>query len=335
MTQKSSPSRRIHSYDFFQGVLMVGLIFYMTFFQFSPLAPQMEVFYRWASLGFLFFSGIISGEILWRKKNASFFFFRRGLQVFALFMGVNILSFFSQHSFHDWEAFSLQIIQGDAHLVANLLLPLAAFFLISPLIRFIPPLLGVLWGGVGFLLLDVLAIEKDIFFLNALFLLTVAFGFFVGRVSSLDQIRIYFHTNFPYLPFLFLYLAIGILVMGELLLGSFFELLSVFWSFHLLISFLLYLSLPSLLFVGEAHKPALRTFFETLGVEMFFVYVFSSFFLYLLGALFLGEKLSSSDLLPAGILAIHMVILLFGVVSLLRKYFKKSPRLKKCFRFIF
>ena len=304
----------------------------MTFSIFSPLTFfEIEIFYRWASLGFLFFSGLIVGEILWKKKSSLLLsFFRRGIQIFALFLAVNIVSFLSQYSFDDWQIFSVEIVRGDEGLVANLLLPLSGFFLILPVLRFLPSFLGFFWSLLGFVLLDLLALEKGIFFLNALFLLTVVLGFFTGRLFSIEKIRLFLHKKSVLLPFILLYIAVGVLIGTGIWRDSFFSFFSVFWSFHLLLFLLFYFSIPSLLFSGFQKKTALRQFFETIGVEVLFVYIFSAVLLKII-AFFVPTLLGVYPF----ILAFHLVILSFATVVILRKIFQKSKRFKKCFRFIF
>lgn len=334
MDQKNNNnSRRIHSYDFFQGVLVTGLIFLMTFSQFTLFREDLSILYRWASLGFLFFSGIIEGETMHQKKNI--LFFKRGLHIFGIFIGLNFLLFFSHQTFSQWGDFSAHLIQGDERFIASLLLPLSAFFLFIPLFRLIPPLLGVFWGTIGFILMDLISIEKDIFFLNALFLLTVLLGYYIGRLFSFESLRIAISNRTPFLPFLFLYLGIGILVLGSILNSPLLSVISVFWTFHLLVSILFYFSLPSLLFVKGSNKPFLRKFFEILGVESFFVYIFSSFVIFLIGNIFLNEKFLQSQSFNVVILSVHFVIFFFGVVLLIQKKLKKSSKMRKRFRFIF
>lgn len=299
----------------------------MTFLEFSVMG--MEIFYRWASLGFLFFSGILIGEVFLRNKN-SLFFIKKGIQVFSVFMTLNVVSFLSQFSFAEWQDFALLMIRGDYNLVANLLLSLSALFFCIPVLRYIPGFLGFFWALLGFILLDILALEKGIFYVNVFFLMSGILGMFTGKFFSLDAIRMFFHEKAPFLPYIFLYTALAILGLGGFFSGVFISYFQFFWTFHLVIMILLYFSLPSLLFSGAQKKPALRQFFETLGVEAFFVYVFSSLLLQVFHFIF--PDLEGFHPL---ILAFHFTILSFGIVLILRKLFQKSKRAKKCFRFLF
>jgi len=325
--KKINTSRRIHSYDFFQGVLATGLIFVMTFLEFS--ISGIEIFYRWASLGFLFFSGILIGEVFLKNKN-TLFFIKRGIQLFSIFIFLNIVSFLSQFSLEAWQNFSLLMIRGDYTLVAHLLLSMSALFFITPIFKYIPNFLGFFWALLGFFLLDVLALEKGIFYVNIFFLMAGIMGIFTGKFFSLEKIRMFFHTKFLLLPYIFLYIALAILAFGGYFSGDFISYFQFFWSFHFLIMILLYFSLPSLLFSGVQKKPALRKFFETLGVESLFIYVFSS--LILESIHFIFPKFEGFN---PFILAIHITILSFGVVVILRKTFQKSKKFKKYFRFLF
>jgi len=329
-------SKRIHSYDFFQGVLATGLIFVMTFLQLNFL--ELEIFYRWAGLGFVFFSGLLIGEVFIKNKS-HLFFIKRGIQIFALFLTINFLIFFSKFSLNFsqileipdlWKDFSFSVIKGDYRLISHLLLPLSLLFFSVPILRYIPSFLGFFWAILGFVLFDIIALEKGVFYINIFFLLAGILGFFTGRFFSLDRARLYFHKKFSALPYIFLYIAIAILTLGNTIESSFIAHFNFFWSFHFLVMILLYLSLPSLLFSGEKRKPALRKFFETLGVEMLFIYIFTTLSLEAISFLFP----SLSGFHPF-ILAIHLVILSFGIVVIIRKTLFKSKKFKKCFRFLF
>ncbi len=329
-------SKRIHSYDFFQGVLATGLIFLMTFLETSY--PGIEIFYRWASLGFVFFSGLVIGEIIIQKKS-NLFFIKRGVQIFAIFLILNILTFLPTLSLeyskilevpNIWEQFSSSVIKGDYSLTAHLLLPLSGLFFCIPIVKYIPNFLGFFWSTIGFFLLDVFFLEKDIIFLNAFLMLAGISGFFTGKLFSLENIRLYFHKKLSFLPYIFLYIALAILIIGGLQQEVTLSKFQIFWSFHFLIMILLYFSLPSLLFSGESHKPALRKFFETIGVKMLFIYIFTALLLKIIHQVFPQEEAIYSF-----ILAMHLVILSFAITMLLQKTVLRSKKWKKRFQFLF
>jgi hypothetical protein len=335
----------------------MGLIFFLVFFEFS--SPSIELFYRWASLGFLFFSGLIIGEILCKKKStdSSLFFFRRGLQIFWIFLCLNCLNFLSILS-HDATEFlsfyeslrqiSLSLLSGDFLFVGALLLPLSILLLLLPLLKHLPVTIGFFWSILGFFVLDILAFEKDVFSLNGIYLLMGIIGFFSGKFFSLEKVREQINKKFVLLPFFFLYLAFGVLFLGGgaenlplfsqssffIFFSQFFSSFLTAWSFHFLLFLLFFFSLPSFLFDDSRNaKIPSRKFFETLGVEMLFVYIFIAFLSE--GIHYFFPSFVNISSLESFLLAFHLTFFVFFVILLIKKISRKSKIFKKIFRFWF
>lgn len=332
MNKPESSFRRILSYDFFRGIISVGLIFFLTFHYFFPNFESFEFFYRWASLGFLFFSGLLIGESIFTRKK-KIFFYRKGLQILGIFFLANIfLQIPLGMSFLD---FSIAVLKGDYSLTFQLLLPLGTLFLCIPIFSLLPPFLGLMWSLLLFFLLDIVAMEKNIVSLNLFFLIIGSLGFFFGQIASLENLRRIWNEKFTILPYVSLYCALIILFLGQILKQEFFILVSLFWSFHFLELLLFYFSIPSSLFqyIPNTPRSGIRKFFEPLGVEMLFIYVFISLLFEII------TRILPEFFIAGGVnimlFAVHVTIFSFAIITLLHKYFRKNKKLRKVFRFLF
>jgi hypothetical protein len=328
-------TKRITSYDFFRGILLVGMITAHVFYNFFETTLELQFLFQWIPAGFLFFTGVVSGEILLSKKD-NLYFFRRGVQIMGIFILCNVIKLFLMKG-----AFSLLflgILIGDQqNLSFEILIPIAILFFCIPFLRFISvPAIGFFLLGATLFLFDLLARSEIFYSYNLHFSLLGIFGFFVGRTISLDAIREKFSAAFHVFPFvnlLFLLLLFLIFFTADAIFLGY----SLFWSVQTFFVILLYFSLPNI-FRTVKHtktfeKIDIRKFFEPLGIHSLFLYVFHIAFL---GSLhILMPNLVFIEWWQALLFALNVTIFSFAIVKFLEQIFRSLPRLQAFFRFIF
>ncbi len=325
--------QRLFSYDFFKGILIVGMIFAHVFYVFDGNAQFLERFFLWIPAGFVFFSGVLAGEVLWGKKS-SWYFIRRAVQLLGIFIVANlfVLAISKKISFFE---FSEDFIWGNQGATSfEILIPLALTILLVPLLGLFPPSLGILWGIIFLLTADIARMEGVFYSYNLQFLIIGILGFFFGRESSLENLRKSFVNLFPkanmVIMGLVFWLFIGSAYLGK---GIVLEVFS-FWTFQIVILFGIFLGLPNI-FKSRPNipKPFIRRFLEPLGVFSLFLYLFH--ILVIQALQFLMPKLVFTSSIWSFLLVFHITVLCFATIKIIEQIFKKFPRFEKAFRFLF
>lgn len=325
-------SRRIHSYDFFRGILAIGIILSLTFHFLYPASDTIELFYRWVYIGFFFFFGLVVGQKFSSLKKVKSMI-PKGIQFLALFLCINVL--FQIPNNIGLLEFSMSVLLGDSYVMLSLLLPLGIFALLLAVFSYLPPFLGLVWSLGLFILLDLFSLQKDFLFLNAFYLSALFFGFYFARLFSLDLMREKVNERFSFFPFLALYIVVLLLFLGQIFPTPLLTLPSIFWIFHFAIVFLVFFSIPNTVFSSSEEKPksSLRRFLEPLGIDILFIYVTLTLFLEIIRRMFPEFYLSS--IVEISIFSIHLVILFFALLAIIHRFSRKNKKFKKCFRFLF
>jgi hypothetical protein len=254
MKKNLKSKKRIYSYDVFRGVLVVGMIVYHILTNLTTLDIN-HTYFRWVSVGFILFLGIILGQFLSQKTSK---ILNLNLKLLGLFLLGNFALILNLYSIY--RSLPNDIIFGDQGLFTfEILLPMilvSAFFLLIshpkfPLLRgwlaegkagdvlfkrsfffailFSISILGLFWTE--FLASD--------YYYNIIYFLYGLAGLSLGLVLNLDNFKNHFKfkTTNPFYWLNLFFLIFTFLVEGEIL-GYSLDFLSVFqvMSFYLLFS---------------------------------------------------------------------------------------------------
>jgi len=309
------------------------MIFAHVFYAFDAHAAFVERFFLWIPAGFVFFSGLVAGEVLWEKKSA-WYFVRRAIQLLGIFIIANlfIVVVIKKGSFVH---FPEDFFWGDQTSSSfEILVPIALTMLLAPVLARIPSSLGILWGILFLLTVDIFRMDGIFYSYNLQFLILGMLGFFFGRESSLDSLRKSFPKLFPKANLVMLGLIFSLFVGSAYLDDGFFLSVFSFWTFQVAIILGMFLGLPNIFNTRvNTPRPLIRRFFEPLGIFSLFLYLFH--ILVIQGVEFLMPQVVFDSSVWSVLLVMHITILCFAIVKLIDQFSKSSPRFEKFFRFLF